>query len=64
MADDKKIGKAKIEKAKSIPRTGDGKTSGNKPKGVVFRNAQGQAIAPPKAGKASRLRLPRWLGGK
>ena len=48
------------------PVTGTGFPShkGKKPTGVVFRTADGKAAIPPAAGRASRLRIPRWLGGK
>lgn len=40
------------------PQTGDGRGSfaERKPKGIVFRSADGKPAVPPKAGSASRLR--------
>lgn len=60
----KKIDPRSIARSKEQPRTGDGvKGSRVKPKGVIFRKADGKPAIPEKAGKASRLRIPRWLGG-
>lgn len=60
----KKINPKSIARSKEQPRTGDGvKGSRVKPKGVVFRKADGKPAVSEKPGKASRLRIPGWLGG-